>query len=131
MEQKLQLHDIKPLLEVQEYSLYYLILFVVFSAILIFGALYLGIKYFKNRNKYDVRVEHFKLLNQLNLSDTKKSAYGITKYGATYKDDSKRHSEMYKNLVDRLEQYKYKKDVEKFDNEVLGYIELYKGMIDV
>ena len=65
------------------------------------------------------------------MSDTKKSAYAISSYGFTFKDDSQRHSEMYKNLSDRLESYKYKKNVEKFDSETLGYIDLYKGMLDV
>ncbi|EDZ61575.1 hypothetical protein SMGD1_2157 [Sulfurimonas gotlandica GD1] len=38
---------------------------------------------------------------------------------------------MYDNLVQRLESYKYKKQVDEFDSEVKGYIEVYKGMIDV
>jgi hypothetical protein len=54
----------------------------------------------------------------------------ITSLGATFKDDSPRHKEMYENLTNRLEEYKYKKEVESFSGEVLGYIELYKEMID-
>jgi len=85
----------------------------------------------KKRNRYNRRKEHFKLLNSLDLSNTKESAYAITLYGATFKDDSPRHKEMYDNLLGRLEAYKYKKEVSLFDSEVIGYIELYKGMMDV
>jgi len=131
MQEQLQLHDIKPLLEVQEYSLYYFIFAIVFGAIFLFGAFFLLWRWYKNRKKVNIRLEHFEEIKKLNLSDTKQSAYALTHYGATFRDDSPRHSEMYKNLTTRLEKYKYKKEVEPFDSEVTGYIELYKGMIDV
>ena len=125
------LHDIKPIIEIQEYSLYYLIALVVLGLFLLFGIAYLLYKWMKKRNSFNIRKEHIKLINELDFSDTKNSAYLITSYGYTFKDDSPRHSEMYKNLVERLDEYKYKKDVESFDSETMGYIELYKGMIDV
>ncbi len=125
------LHDIKPLVEVQEYSLLYLIGVSVIALVIFAGSLYLILRWLKHRNAFNIRKEHYKLLEALDLSDAKKAAYDVTFYGATFKDDSPRHTEMYKNLVDRLEQYKYKKDVENLDSEVLGYIDLYKGMLDV
>lgn len=125
------LHDIKPLLEIEEYSLYYLIGVSAIAVFILFAIIYLVLKWLKNRNAFNIRKEHFKLLNQVDLSDAKKAAYDITFYGNSFSDDSPRHSEMYKNLVDRLESYKYKKSVDKIDSEVIGYIELYRGMIDV
>lgn len=125
------LHDIKTIVEVQEYSFYYLLAIVFIGTILVFGVLYLIYKYFKNRNKYNERKDHFKILNELDLNDTKKAAYALTLYGATFRDDGDRQKGMYQNLTERLEIYKYKKSVEKFDSETLSYIELYKGMIDV
>jgi len=125
------LHDIKTIVEVQEYSFYYL-LGTVFLALLALSVLaYLLYKYIQRRNAYNERKEHLKLLNSLDLSDTKNAAYAISKYGITFANDSQRESEMYENITSRLEQFKYKKSVEKFDEETLGYIELYKGMIDV
>lgn len=125
------LHDIKPLLEVHEYSLYYLIALSAVTAFILFALIYLILKWFKSRNAFNIRKEHFELLNAVDLSDAKKAAYEITFYGNSFSDDSPRHSEMYKNLVERLESYKYKKSVESIDSEVIGYIELYRGMIDV
>lgn len=125
------LHDIKPLLEVQEYSLYYFLAASFIALILILGIIYLVYRYFKKRNAFNVRKEYIKNLKNLDFSDTKKTAYLITFYGEIFKDDSPRHTEMYSNLTQRLESYKYKKDVENFDDETLGYIDLYKEMLDV
>ncbi len=125
------IHDIKGIVEVQEYSLYYLLGTLVFTLILFGAVAYLLYKYIQKRNAYNQRKEHYKLLQEINLQDTKKAAYAITHYGYIFKDDGERHAGMYANIVERLEQYKYKKNVDAFDEETLGYIELYKGMIDV
>ena len=129
--QDIELHDIKTIVEIQEYSLFYL-LGTIFIAILVLLALvYLVMRYIKNKNAYNKRVEHFKLMASQDLSKTKEAAYAITHFGLTFRDDSPRHFEMYENLTKRLEPYKYKKEVEAFDDEVKSYIELYRGMIDV
>lgn len=125
------LHDIKPLVDVQEYSLYYFLAASALVLFLVFGVAYLIYRYIKNKKAFNMRRENIKSINSLNMSDTKKSAYGITFYGEIFKDDSPRHSEMFTNLTQRLEPYKYKKVVENFDQETLGYIELYKEMLDV
>lgn len=125
------LHDIKPLLEVEEYSLYYFLGTGVITAFIIIAIIYLLVKYFKSRNAFNIRKEHYRLLSAVDFSDAKRAAYDITFYGNTFSDDGPRQSEMYKNLVDRLELYKYKKSVDKIDSEVVAYIELYRGMIDV
>lgn len=125
------LHDIKPIVDVQEYSLYYFLGVSALVLLLTCAIAYLIYLWFKRRNAFNIRKEHLKLLNSLDISDTKNSAYAITMLGATFKDDSPRHQEMYANITDRLDMFKYKKSVDEFDSEVLGYIELYKGMIDV
>ncbi len=125
------LHDIKPIVEVQEYSFYYFLGAISLAAVVLLSIAYFIYIWLKKRNAFNIRKEHFKILNSLDLDDTKKSAYAITFYGATFKDDTPRHQEMYENIVGRLAAYKYKKEVDAFENEVIGYIELYKEMIDV
>nr|WP_321268227.1 hypothetical protein [uncultured Sulfurimonas sp.] len=125
------LHDIKPIVDIEEYSLYYFLGFTLLASVVLFAIIYLIYKYIKSKNTYNKRKEHFKIINSLNFNDTKRTAYAMTTFGLTFKDDSQRHEEMYSNIVKRLETYKYKKEVDKFDSEVLGYIEVYKGMIDV
>ena len=125
------IHDIKTIVEVEEYSYYYFLAISAFGVIVLLGAIYLIYKFLRNKNKYNERKEHFSLLNSVDLNDTKKAAYAISLYGATFKDDGERQKGMYENLVSRLEVYKYRKNVEAFDKETLSFIELYKGMIDV
>lgn len=129
--QEIHIHDIKPLVEIEEYSLYYFLGVSGLIILLVFSIAYLAYKWYKKRKAFNIRKEHKKLLSSLNFKDTKKTAYAITFYGATFKDDSTRHVEMFQNLTHRLEEYKYKKSVEKFDKDTLGYIELYKDMLDV
>ena len=125
------LHDIKPLLEIQEYSFYYLVVLVTAVTIVVIGLFFLLYKYLKYRNRFNIRKEHSKLLHSVDLSDAKKAAYDITYYGATFKDDSERMKSAYESLVEKLEAYKYKKYVAEFDEEIRHSLERYIGMIDV
>ncbi len=127
----IELNDIKPLLEIDDYSLYYFLGLLGLCIILISGILFLLYKWYINRNIFNIRVEHYKCLKEIDFSNSKDSAYAVTFYGATFKDDSQRHKEMFDNISHRLESYKYKKNVPELDKETLSYIELYKEMIDV
>ncbi|MEA1956212.1 MAG: hypothetical protein U9N02_06925 [Campylobacterota bacterium] len=126
----IQLHDIKTIVEVEEYSRYYLMGISIVVIFLLIAIIYLLIKWYRNKNRYNQRKDYLKILKSLDLNDTKKTAYAITFHGTLFKDDSPRHTEMFKNITQRLEPYKYKKVVNKLDKETLGYIELYKEMLD-
>ena len=125
------LHDIKPLLEIHEYSLYYFIGVSTIVAIIALGGLFLLYKHFHNKKKFNIRREDLKKLNEIDLNDTKTAAYALSEYGATFKDDSERNHKTYHDLFDALEKYKYKKSVDEFDDDTLRIIELYRGMLDV
>lgn len=128
---EIPLHDIKPLLEIQDYSFYYFLGVIILLFVLVLGISYLLYRYFKNKKTFNIRKEHHKILNNIDINETKKAAYELTQYGATFKDDSERNLKTYHELTDKLEKYKYKKSVEAFDAETLRVIELYKGMLDV
>ncbi len=128
---KIPLHDIKPLLEIQEYSFYYLLALIAVGVIIVSALGYLLYKFIQRRNRFNIRAEHLKLLNTLDLSDAKAAAYEITQLGATFKDDSERNLNAYETLVEHLENYKYKKYVSGFDEETKHLLERYRGMIDV
>ncbi len=128
---EIQLHDIKPIIDIQEYSFYYFLGVSFLALLLVFALGYLLYLWFQKKNKFNIRKEHKKILSSLDLHDTKKSAYAITHYGATFRNDSTRHEQSYHNLVSRLESYKYKKAVSNLDEETLNYFELYKEMCDV
>ncbi len=128
---EIKIRDIKPLLEVPDHSLYLFIGVVLLALVVLGGFIYLASKWIKTRNRLNLRKNMYQKLLHVELSDAKKAAYEITKYGAFFKDDSPRNSEMYLNLIARLERYKYKKEVGPFEYEERSYFELYKGMIDV
>lgn len=125
------LHDIKPIIEVQEYSIYYFFALVAVAVLVALGVIFLLIKWLKGRKRFNLRKHHQRLLKELDISDAKAAAYALTLYGETFASDSQRHTQMYANLVARLEGYKYKKSVESFDSETLSYINIYKEMCDV
>ncbi len=125
------IHDIKPLMDVEDYSLVFLLLSSALILFLLFGVLYLIINYFKRRNAFNIRAEHYKLLEIIDFTNPKKAAYSISEYGYTFTFDGARQEEAYRNLNNALEQYKYRKDVDKIDSNTKGLYEIYLGMIDV
>ncbi|MBA1437809.1 MAG: hypothetical protein FAF05_02280 [Epsilonproteobacteria bacterium] len=125
------LHDIKPLVEIQEYSLYYFIALVVLGVVVLMALGYLFYRYFQTKKRYNQRKEHKKMIEQIDLQNTKRAAYDLTYYGTTFADDSPRHRKYYDLMVEHLAPYKYKKNVEDFDDETLRHIGNYKEMLDV
>ena len=128
---EIPLHDIKPLIEIHEYSMYYFIGVCIVGTLIILGFIYLAYKWYKNKKRFNKRAEYYKLLNTIDYSNPKKAAYDLTLYGALFQDDSERHQKAYENMLEKLQKYKYKKNVEKFDADTIHYVDLFKGMIDV
>lgn len=124
------LHDIKSNVDIEEYSLYYLIGLNVLLVLLIMAALYLLVRWIKHKKQVTLRKQHAKELKNLDLTHTKDAAYALSFYGATFKEDTPRHKKSYEELFDALESYKYKREVAAFSEETLHFIELYRGMID-
>ncbi len=125
------LHDIKPLVEVPDYSLYLFIGVVVLSVAVIAAVLYLGWKIRHERRRVNARKLGLEALKAIDFSDAKAAAYAITRHGYLFADDSPRHNEVFSNLTARLEAYKYRKEVGEIDEEALGYYRNYLEMIDV
>jgi hypothetical protein len=125
------LHDIKPLVEIQDYSLYYLSAIVIVGSFIMLGVMYILYKYLKHKNKLNTRKEHYAKLQNIELEKPKETAYILTKYGLTFADDNERNKKTYEELLEHLASYKYKKEVGAFDSQTQRYIDLYRGMIDV
>ena len=125
------LHDIKPLIDVPEFSLYYLIVTVIVGVILFTLLIFALIRFIKNRNKFSLRKEHLKLLNAVEFSDAKKAAYDITYYAQSFQNDSLEHQEAYEHLQNNLETYKYRKNVDSFDEETKTSLKNYMALLHV
>ncbi len=125
------LHDIKPLVEIPDYSIYYLSTLIVVAIVIIAVLIFFVWRYWSQKNRFTTRKEHLKLLQEIDFTHPKVAAYAITKYGYTFSNDGERQHEAYQNLLSRLAPYKYKKSVEEIDSETKGYFDIYMGMIDV
>jgi hypothetical protein len=125
---ELKINGIKGLVSIPDISLYILLLIIVFSLVLIGLVIYLIYKFFKNKN--NPRKEYYQMLKDIDLSDTKKAAYTITLYAKKLvKDD--RDKKLADELINLLDEYKYKKDVNKFGNDVKLKYDLFMENIDV
>lgn len=125
------LHDIKPLIDIPEYSLYYLIATIVVAVVLFALLIFTLVRFIKNRNKFSLRKEHLKLLNAVEFSDAKKAAYDITYYAQSFQHDSSQHQAAYETLQKHLETYKYRKNVDSIDEETKDSLKSYIGMLHV
>ncbi|MDO9209081.1 MAG: hypothetical protein Q7T91_12605 [Sulfuricurvum sp.] len=124
------LHDIMPLVEVPDTSIYW------FGALVVAGLLLLALIVFallrwKRGRKISERRLHYEALKTIDLKNPKQSAYTISKEGAFFAHDNERTLNTYQNLFARLEAYKYAPAVANIDEETLGYYHLYLEMIDV
>lgn len=123
-------HDIYPLVEVADYSLYYFLVLVVVGLAAVLGILFWLLKRIRNRRTSGRQIA-FDQLKSLDFTDPKRAAYSLSEIGRLFAHDSERTAKAYQNLFERLERYKYAPRVEKIDEETLGYYRLYLEMIDV
>lgn len=128
---EIPIHDIKPLMEVPDSSLTFLILGFSIALLLLSGGGYLFYKHFKKRKRLNLRKVHFKALEDVDFSDPKKAAYAITEHGRFFADDAPRLKEAYENMLERLEVYKYRRNVTAINDETRSYYKIYLEMIDV
>lgn len=123
-------NDIAPLVEINDYSIYYFVALTLISAAL-GAALFLALVKQLRKRKTSLRKERFKELRAVDFSDPKRAAYTISEVGRMFAADNERTEKTYHNLFERLARYKYAPSVEMIDEETLGYYRLYIEIIDV
>ncbi|WP_200762585.1 hypothetical protein [Nitrosophilus alvini] len=118
-----KIRDIKPLVEIPDISFYaYIISFLLFSvfvAVLLFKVLKILKR--KKRNERKILLQKLK---SIDVSDSKKAAYEITKYGRKLVNDE-RSRRIFLELLPKLEKYKYRKKVPNMDEETIRYFTLF------
>lgn len=125
------LHDIKPLIEIHDYTPYYFAGVTLVVFILLLLVLYLLIRQWRESRRSDRRRECMEALKSVSFDDAKAAAYAISHYGRCFAGDSPQVGEAYRNLLERLEPYKFKKSVPDIDEETRAYFRIFLGMIDV
>lgn len=118
----MNLRDIKPIVEIADNSLIYLL------SIVTIGLLLLGYLIWKkiSKNRRDtLRKRALKTLRQLDFSNSKTTAYEFELNASLLLQES--NEKTFKQLSNELEQYKYKKQVGSLDKAL---IERIKGFVN-
>ncbi len=124
-----ELRDIRTLEPVSDLSLY-LFVAVVAVALLVVGLiLYKLIRYLRNRSRDNLRAKVLQRLKDLDLSDSKKAAYRMTRYGRYLANDD-RSKKILNQLNERLDQYKFIPEPPPIDQETRNYYRLFLEVVD-
>jgi hypothetical protein len=122
------MHDIRPLLEVQEHSIVWFLVLVGLILVIVS----LSVKQIRSRKKSketDERKMRYDYLTHIDVTDPKAAAYEIGKQGAFFAQDSEQIRGAYLALFKRLEPYKYAPKVEPMNEECLALYKAYCQMI--
>ncbi|MCV6607112.1 MAG: hypothetical protein OIF32_02775, partial [Campylobacterales bacterium] len=97
------------------------------AIILLLVAIYFAYKFF---TKKDLKREtYLQILKDVDLTNSKESAYLITKYGRLLvKEESEK--KLLEDLIVKLEEYKYRKDVKELSQDLENQYRVFLGAID-
>lgn len=126
---EIKIHDIKELVDIPDISLYLYMFLWVLSIAILFILIFLLYKFFKNKNK-NLKKLYYQKLKEIDLEDSKNSAYLITKY-ARLLATSDREIKLLNELIEELEAYKYKKEVEPLNDNVKIIFARFMDSVDV
>ncbi|WP_345977330.1 hypothetical protein [Sulfurimonas sp. HSL3-7] len=108
-----ELRDIKGLVEVTDYSLYYFIGAVTMTLILLAVLGVILYKYFTRKEPLTQQKVAIALLEKFEFGDAKQSAYDFT-HLANYAVNEAQRKEL-EQILEALEPYKFKKEVPELD----------------
>lgn len=124
-----KLHDIKELEKIPDYSIFIFSFLIFFVILILLIILFFFIKFLKNRGKTPKK-QYFEILKNIDFNDSKKFAYTFTKYSRLIVSND-REKKLATELIDELEKYKYKKDVEKIDEKTKAKYSIFMDSLDV
>jgi len=125
------LRDIKPPVKIEDWSIYlYWGIIIISIAILGIGLYYLT-KILLKLRKTNKRKEYLEALKKINWNDTKHAAYEATRLGRLILgDEPDRLHELYRQMVQELDRYKYRKKVDEIDRKTRSQFELFVKACD-
>jgi len=114
-----QLKDIKPNVEIVDYSFY---VFIIFTTIILIALIIFAFKFFRKKENPNLLA-----LKNLDFSNSKKTAYEFTRLAKEFINE--KNKQLYEELTKELEKYKYKKYVDDLSPELIEKIkEFIKGI---
>lgn len=124
-----KLHDIKELEKIPDNSIFVFSTLIFFAILILLIILFFLIKFIKNK-KQNPKKQYFEILKNIDFNDSKKFAYTFTKYSRLIVSND-REKKLAAELIDELEKYKYKKDVEKVDEKTKAKHSIFMDSLDV
>jgi len=124
-----QLRDIKPLMEIPDSSYYIYWGLIIFVSVLVVSILFLVLKKLWDNKKVNLQKGYLEAIKRVDWIETKRSAYEATYYARLLATDERR-KELFSQLEPKLEQYKYKKEVDELDDETQKLFNLYVQVAD-
>ena len=116
----LKIHDIKPLVEVNDYSLYIFISLIIIGITIFSYLIYFIYQKFTNK-KQNRQKFHIQELKTMDYTQSKTAAYNITHHISRLLKDEPQ-TKLANELLEDLKQYKYKKEVDSFNkNSIILY----------
>jgi len=126
----IKIHDIKPILEIPDISIYLYYGLIVFSALLILLIAYFLYKFFKPKAESNEK-KYYNVLLNMDFSNPKHAAYTISKYGSKLAKDEKQLKLLEELSLDLIP-FKYKKDVNKImSQDVINKFKQFRDTLNV
>jgi len=121
------LHDIRPLVDVPDNSIWFFSAVVLVSIIILIALTIFIIRFFKkSKNQTKILLEELK---NIDTSNSKEAAYSITHLGELLLKKST-SPELFENLTQKLEPFKYRKEVPALDERTIELYNLYVESIN-
>jgi len=126
----IEIHDIKPIVEIPDMSIYiyYGLIFLIVILVLALGYFLYA---FLKPKKRTLESKWYEKLQNIDLKDTKNAAYAISKYGQLLAKDE-REIRLIEELNEELFPYKYKKSInEQLSPNIQNKYRIFLETLDV
>ncbi len=126
----LKIHDIKPIVEIPDFTIYIYYGLICFSIIFLIIIGYTIFKMF-NEKQISSEKEYYNILETINFDESKQSSYLISKYGRLLAK-TPREIQLINDIHLNLEQYKYKRNTNnKIETDIQSQFTIFMDSIDV
>lgn len=126
----LEIHDIKPIVQIQDFTIYIYYGLIVASFLFLLFIVYFIYKFFKNKTVSNDK-EYFAVLKNIDFNNTKESSYLISRYGRLLAK-SEREKRLIDDIHNSLEVYKYKKNIDKeISIDIKNQFSIFMDSLDV
>ncbi len=125
-----KLKDIKPPVEISDYSFMILIVTIVVVLGTLTAGIYYLVKHLKEKKKQNKRAYYYAKIKKLNFLDSKHTAYTISKYGKFLVEDENQKAILEK-INQNLEVYKYTNIPPSLSDESKKLINMFMEVVNV